>query len=74
MVSLVCRASDHGNINDFLVCRRSRVAGAIVVAQEDILELVGCQCDDSLLILIEHVSRVAFRVEVGDECRRILTR
>ena len=76
MVSLICSTSHNCDVNYTLPRCRCRT---LIVANEDVLELVGCKGNDSLLILVENIAIVAIWVEVRDEgcgvvarCKRLI--
>jgi len=69
MVYLIHILSKNGNISNFLATQ----ACCIVVTQMNILELVASKCKDSLLITVKNISIVTFGVEIGNECRCVIT-
>ena len=71
VVSLVRRTSHHCDVDDILTrCR----CGVLIVANEDVFELVGCKSHDSFLTLVQSIAIVAIWVEVGDKGRGVVAR
>lgn len=68
MILLIGSLANHGDIDDVLADWL-----ASVLAEEDVLKLVTCKGNNTLLVRVENISSVAVRVEVWNEGSRIVT-
>lgn len=62
MVYIISRLAKNGNIDNTFLS-----ASGVVVSKEDVLKLMTCKCDDSLLVVVKNVTIVAIRIEFGNE-------